>query len=160
MTDPSTPSAAANRAPDDPTAETFSWVLARRGVRRGTAMGSGDECDEPFLRAMTRASVGNRTTVSRRPCGPRDGSEADDRGPAWGPLLPAEAAREAERILSGGGRPAALWLTGAAALRGVGRVHSLSQGIDPARAVWDEGRAVPLFADVERTAGRLRGDGS
>jgi len=142
-------------AADVPTAAIFSRVLARLGVRRGVAMSSDDGCDEFSPRARTTAYVWNGGAARRRSFDPAAWLDSDDRRGPWGPLAPALAAEETERILAGGGgaRRGSILLTSAAALWTAGAAPTFGDGLAVATAALDDGRAARLL-DGLRGLGR------
>ena len=148
-------------APDLPTAEMFSRVLDRMGVRQGISMSSVEGCDEFSPQRLTNAVLWDHGRFRTARIDPRRWIEPDDRRGPWGPLPPAEAADEAERILSGGGgaRRGAVRLTSGAALWTAGRTTTLDAGIAEATAAIDDGRAADLLADLRRIARQYRREG-
>ncbi|MFY9717493.1 MAG: anthranilate phosphoribosyltransferase [Thermoplasmata archaeon] len=142
-------------APDVPTAAIFSKVLVRLGVQRGMAMTSADGCDEFSPRAGTTAFVWRGRATHRRTIAPAEWLDADDRRGSFGPMPPAEAAEEAERILAGGGgaRRGAVLLTSGTALWTAGASTTFARGIALAAEAIDDGRAARLLRAL-RTLGR------
>ncbi|MGP8077991.1 MAG: anthranilate phosphoribosyltransferase [Thermoplasmata archaeon] len=147
-------------APDVPTAEIFSRVLARLGVGRGMAMTSADGCDEFSPRAPTTAIVWRGRKFRRRTFVPEHWLDAEDRRGPWGPLAPAAAAAEAERILAGGGgaRRGAALLTAGAALWTVGATPTFARGLARAGEALDDGRAARLLGDLKALGSRYRAE--
>lgn len=144
--------------PDRRSAELASAVLPRLGVARGIAMTSADGCDEFSPRARTTAYFWGPSGRAVRYLRPETYLAPDDRRGPWGPLPPAEAADEAERILAGGGgaRRGSVLLTAGAALWVTERADSLREGVEEARLALDDGRAERLLREMRRLGRRFR----
>ncbi|MGA8543438.1 MAG: anthranilate phosphoribosyltransferase [Thermoplasmata archaeon] len=136
------------------TARTSPAVLRALGVARGIAMTSDDGCDEFSPRERTTAYVWSspRTRVVR--IRPSDHLPAEDRRGPWGPLPPADAADETDRILAGGGgaRRGSVLLTSGAALWISGSSSDLAAGVSKARDALDGGAAEKLLEQLRALA--------
>jgi anthranilate phosphoribosyltransferase len=144
--------------PDEETMELVARVLPRLGVRRGISLTSDEGCDEFSPRAATHAVVWTPGRRERTEFRPEDYLPADDRRGEWGPLLPLEAASEAERLLAGGGgaRRGSVLMTAGAAIWTAGRAGSFAEGIGAARTALDSGSAEHLLDRMRRLARQYR----
>jgi anthranilate phosphoribosyltransferase len=144
--------------PDEATMELVARALPRLGVRRGIALTSAEGCDEFSPRATTHAIVWTAGRSERRNFRPEDYLPPDDRRGDWGPLLPLEAAGEAERLLAGGGgaRRGSVLLTAGAAIWTAGRARNLADGIESARTALDGGSAEHVLDRMRRLAQQFR----
>jgi anthranilate phosphoribosyltransferase len=131
-------------------------ALRALGVRSGVTMASDDGCDEFSPRAPTTAFVWNGARTRRVRIRPTALLPVEDRRGDWGPLPPAEAAEEAERLLAGGGgaRRGSVLLTSGAALWIAGRAGSLADGVERARESLDGGAAERLLAEMRALSDR------
>ncbi|MFZ0892194.1 MAG: anthranilate phosphoribosyltransferase [Thermoplasmata archaeon] len=138
------------------TAEHVAEILPHLGVRRGLTISSEEHADEfsPARRTKGFAWVGRRRR--RISVDPGRFLEGDERRGAWGPLEPARAAEETERILAGGGgaRRGAILLTSGAALWVAGRVVNVSAGVERARIALDSGAAEERLHELQGLASR------
>ena len=143
--------------PDLDTATRVAGALRRLGVRRGLAMTSEEGCDEFSPRRRTQAVRWDPRALHRLTVDPRAYLEPDERRGDWGPLPPAEAALETERILAGGGgaRRGAVLLTSGAVLWVAGRAPTLGRGVGRAREALDGGGAETLLTNLRRLARRF-----
>jgi anthranilate phosphoribosyltransferase len=141
---------------DSETAELVAEMLPQLGVRRGLAVSSEEHADEfsPVRRTRGIAWAGRRRR--RITVDPTRFLEEDERRGPWGPLDPARAADETQRILAGGGgaRRGAILLTSGAALWVAGRVISLGAGVDRARTTLDSGAAEERLRSLQALAHR------
>jgi anthranilate phosphoribosyltransferase len=144
--------------PDLNAARLAAGVLGRLGLRRGVAMTSADGCDEFSPRSETVLFLWDGRGIRRRELRPSELLPVEDRRGAWGPLVPGEAAAEAERLLAGGAgaRRGSVLLTSAAALWVTGRSPSIAQGVDRARDALDSGRAEVLLHQLQEIARGFR----
>ena len=135
---------------DRPAARCAAEVLRNLGRRRALAMTSEEGCDEfsPQLDTHTVLWDGHRLVA--RTVHPRDLLAPEDRRGGWGALPPNSAAEEARRVLAGGGgaRRGSVLLTAAAALWIAGKADRLADGIEPARAALDSGRAERILEQM------------
>jgi anthranilate phosphoribosyltransferase len=117
-------------------------------------MSSSDGRDEFSPRTATRMLWWDGSRTGTRTVDPADLLTSEDRRGPWGPLPPAEAAEETERILAGGGgaRRGSVLLTVGAALWVTGRAPSLGRGVERASATLDAGAPERLLADLRETA--------
>lgn len=148
--------------PSRPVADQLAQVLPLLGVVRGATVVGSDGTDElsPTHRShLTLFARGRRAT---RSIDPSALLEPDDRRGPWGPLPAAEAAREAERILAGGGgaRRGSVLLTSGTALWVRGKVPTLTLGVQRATEALDSGDAEALLARVRELAGSCRWEGA
>ena len=124
-------------------APRVATALRRLGARRGVAMTSDEGCDEFSPRRPTRGIHWSGGVARRWTLRPETLLDREERRGDWGPLPPAAAAEEAERILAGGdgARRGSVLLTAGAALWVGGRAPTLGAGVRLARESLDTGRA-------------------
>ncbi len=148
-------------APTPSIARVFALVLGDLGVRRGASMVSVEGCDEFSPHRPTLTYVWNGGGPRLRRIRPETVLAPGERRGSWGPLPPAEAAREAERVLAGGSgaRRGAVLLTAGVALWITGTAGSVADGVERARSVLDSGMAADALEELRAIAEPLRGSG-
>jgi anthranilate phosphoribosyltransferase len=144
--------------PDAESAPRTSEALARLGVRRSLVVTARPGCDEFSPTGTSSIYLRRGRTARRSVVRARDLLPPEDRRGEWGPLAPASAADEVERIFAGGGgaRRGAIVLTSGAALWTAGAADDLHSGVDRAREVLDSGAAETLLRSMRALARRPR----
>ena len=144
--------------PNRAVAQQLARVLPLLGVLRGATVAGSDGSDElspTHLSHLTLVDHGRRST---RTVDPRLLLDAEDRRGPWGPLPPAQAAEETQRILAGGGgaRRGSVLLTSGAALWVRGSVPTLAGGVERATDALDSGKAETVLERLRTLAGSRR----
>ena len=141
-------------AADVPLARTFALALRRLGVTGGATMASEDGSDEFSPVTPTEVFVWAGSWARRTTVDPTKHLPPEERRGAWSPLRPAQAAREAERILQGGtgARRGSVLLTSGTAFWLTGRADSISAGVERAREVIESGSAAEMLDDLRELA--------
>ncbi len=135
-------------------ARTASRLLPRLGVPRSLTFTGEGAVDEFLPGGWTLGIVrrGNRGTTRR--IDGRGYLDARERRGPIGPLPPPQAAREAERLLSGGGtaRRGSVLLTAGAAFWVSGKEGTLREGVERARELLDGGQALGKLRALQALA--------
>jgi anthranilate phosphoribosyltransferase len=141
-------------APTPELAQACATVLGRLGMRRGLSMASEDGCDEFSPRARTVAWVWSDGRLRSKIVRPETFLTSEEREGAWTALRPAEAAAEAERLLSGGSgaRRGSVLLTSGTALWITGEATTVASGVERAREILDDGEAADLLSELRSLA--------
>ncbi|MCI4372505.1 MAG: anthranilate phosphoribosyltransferase [Thermoplasmata archaeon] len=123
-------------------------------VRSGLTMTSAEGCDEFSPQRPTYVRTWRGTRARTITIHPSRFLPRDERTGPWGPLPPAEAANETERLLAGGGgaRRGSVLLTAGAALWVTGRTSTFEDGVERSRDLLDEGAPERLLENLRSLA--------